>query len=1526
MKNLTKSNYKRTVVKSLTKEMSKINIKNWSNSALKISAYFVLIFSIFFFINSPMIASAEGRWKGDGNGGCYWDPVDTGPDQCDPNNTGGTGGNPSGWRQDIQYSINDSGSPVVYYYNVKQNGNKIFNWNVTVNFNGPDTMHVRTIGAYDDTAGSSPTVAHHFGVPPSGKVDYRSVPDSGSFSFSYDTRYRTCGRVQIDGSFIDELDGNDSQLFFAIVVDYGDDCVPEVVNHPPVLTLVGSSPVTVFQNSSYVDQGATAQDQEDGNITDNIVKTGSVNTSVLGTYTLTYNVSDSKGLSAIPVTRIVNVIQAPINHVPVLTLVGANPITVYQGANYVDAGATAQDQEDGNITNKIVVSGLVSTSTIGSYTLTYNVSDSQGLPATPITRTVNVVAVPQNNPPVLTLLGANPEIIYVGTNYVDSGATASDIEDGNITGRIASTTNVNTSVVGSYYVTYNVSDSQGLSATPVTRNVNVIEKPISTVVVTKIVCNNEFDLPNWGDGSGPDIGVNTAKSFLSNHPNCKAEPQWKFQWALNEVNPGNNILTEAPAPWKTFGPTDSFGNATTTIPATLKPDSNHPDKVWFREVQKEGFITFVGVDSKSTVSAEIYCNEDHRNYDNYDYVLDPVADKTYYCIAFNAYKVLPQNLPPIITLIGANPIDIYVGDMFVDPGATAQDPEEGNITSRIVVSGTVDTSTVGSYTLTYNVADSQGLSAVPVSRTINVLYRDTPKGKITFCTILADNQNAIATSSYGLPSGVITLNLATSTNISSTTIQSANLNIGSFSPDRKIILNQNDADCVTYSNLEYGNYFYSQAVVTGTLLNIPKYNDGYNQPINNVFDFYAYSPELFNTNPADDSSRNLNSDGMVVLDSLHNDLTVVLYDTYNPAPQCVLPQINSLLTASVTVNNTFTYTLTASSSTDILNVATTTLPTGLSFATSTGIISGTPTQTGTFNITMTASNQCGVDTQVLVLTVLPVITSPSANLNITKTADKSTANVGDTITYTVLVTNNGSSTATNVNVLEAFPSQLTFVSYSVTSGSYSTSTNIWDIGTLSNGSTTTMTLVGTVNAGTAGQNISNTVSVSASENDPDNSNNTSTVGTTINNPGCTSNCGGGGGAIAETNLQVTKVVDRSTANVGDNLVYTITAKNNGPYGATNVKVTESFPAFLNFVSATTTSGTYDQSTGIWSIGDLPNASTTVLTIVGTINNNASGQTVTNTTVITGSQSDPDSTNNTSSVSTTVNSTGCTSNCGGGGGGGGNGPIVGSYGGGNGPIVSQPAPTPAPTTCYYLYDYLRKDFINNPVEVKKLQVFLRDLEGFSNLQITGVYDDQTISALNAFQNRYKDDILTPWGHTAPTGYTYILTKKKVNEIYCKMAFPVTSQQQQEIDNFRNFLNSLKNAGVVVPSQIENLNNGTSTNIDNIVGTIIDNTGNTQENEENVILVGTSTERRSFGDFTASVFLAGRDFANRIYDFISWPFRYFGEKAEQCTRGIKLLGWLNILYTLIIFVLIYLWYREYKNNRVIEDINKEIDLNK
>jgi hypothetical protein len=90
-----------------------------------------------------------------------------------------------------------------------------------------------------------------------------------------------------------------------------------------------------------------------------------------------------------------------------------------------------------------------------------------------ITNDDNVVVI-DNTPPVITRLGSNPVTVYIGTVYVDAGATAWDDVDHDITSSIVTVNPVNTSAVHTYIVTYNVNDSSHNAAVQVTRTVNVV--------------------------------------------------------------------------------------------------------------------------------------------------------------------------------------------------------------------------------------------------------------------------------------------------------------------------------------------------------------------------------------------------------------------------------------------------------------------------------------------------------------------------------------------------------------------------------------------------------------------------------------------------------------------------------------------------------------------------------------------------------------------------------------------------------------------------------------------------------------------------------------------------------------------------------------------------------------------------------------------------------------------------------------------------------------------------------------------
>ena len=391
----------------------------------------------------------------------------------------------------------------------------------------------------------------------------------------------------------------------------------------PVITLVGDAQITVEVGSTYTDLGATASDNYDGDITTDIVTVNNVDTSVIGSYTVTYNVTDSSGNAASEVTRTVSVTDTT---APVITLVGDAQITVEVGSTYTDLGATASDNYDGDITADIVTVNNVDTSVIGSYTVTYNVTDSSGNAASEVTRTVSVT---DTTAPVITLVGDAEITVEVGSTYTDLGATASDNYDGDITADIVTVNNVDTSVIGSYTVTYNVTDSSGNAATEVTRTVSVTD---TTAPVITLVGDAEITVEVGSTYT--DLGATASDNYDGD--------------ITTDIVTVNNVDTSVIGSYTvTYNVSDDAGNAASEVTRTVN-----------------------------------------------------VTDTT----------------APVITLVGDAEITVEVGSTYTDLGATASDNYDGDITTDIVTVNNVDTSVIGSYTVTYNVTDRCGNAASEVTR------------------------------------------------------------------------------------------------------------------------------------------------------------------------------------------------------------------------------------------------------------------------------------------------------------------------------------------------------------------------------------------------------------------------------------------------------------------------------------------------------------------------------------------------------------------------------------------------------------------------------------------------------------------------------------------------------------------------------------------------------------------------------------------------------------------------------------------
>ncbi|MEZ4913621.1 MAG: SdrD B-like domain-containing protein [Chitinophagales bacterium] len=203
------------------------------------------------------------------------------------------------------------------------------------------------------------------------------------------------------------------------------------------------------------------------------------------------------------------------------------------------------------------------------------------------------------------------------------------------------------------------------------------------------------------------------------------------------------------------------------------------------------------------------------------------------------------------------------------------------------------------------------------------------------------------------------------------------------------------------------------------------------------------------------------------------------------------------------------------------------------------------------------------------------ITGKLIDLELTKTANVTSVNVGDTFTYTITLSNEGPSDATGVTVLEDLPSQVEYVSSSATLGAYNENTSTWTVGDLAaDGSATLSILVKVVQSGTF-RNVSQV----SGANEPD-------IDSTPNNDnGDQSEDDEDGVDVVgeQIDLELQKTASVTTVGVGENFVYTITLSNEGPSDATGVTVRDNLPAQVAYVSS---DGNYNATTGIWTVGSI----------------------------------------------------------------------------------------------------------------------------------------------------------------------------------------------------------------------------------------------------------------------------------------------------------------------------------------------------
>ncbi|MET1259864.1 gliding motility-associated C-terminal domain-containing protein [Flagellimonas sp. DF-77] len=236
-----------------------------------------------------------------------------------------------------------------------------------------------------------------------------------------------------------------------------------------------------------------------------------------------------------------------------------------------------------------------------------------------------------------------------------------------------------------------------------------------------------------------------------------------------------------------------------------------------------------------------------------------------------------------------------------------------------------------------------------------------------------------------------------------------------------------------------------------------------------------------------------------------------------------------------------------------------------------------------------------------------------ADVALTKTVDRSTPFVGETVEFTIELTNDGPSTASGIEVSDFLPSGYTYVSNTATAGNYDSNSGLWRLnGTLAVGTTETLKIQAIVNP--SGDYVNSAEIVASDTMDADASPNNGVTTEDDYDEVATV-------PVPLADLSLNKSVNDEFPDVSDTIVFTLELQNAGPSEATGILVEDLLPSGYAYISDDG-GGSYDPATGLWNVASLAADSEIELNI--TVGINTSGSYLNQAAVIAVNEDDPDS--------------------------------------------------------------------------------------------------------------------------------------------------------------------------------------------------------------------------------------------------------------------------------------------------------------
>ncbi|UKS55696.1 immunoglobulin-like domain-containing protein [Exiguobacterium acetylicum] len=389
---------------------------------------------------------------------------------------------------------------------------------------------------------------------------------------------------------------------------------------------------------------------------------------------------------------------------------GATNTTVYLGASFNTlAGVTAKDNIDGNITKKIKVSGSVNVKKTGTYKLTYTVSDKAKNKRV-VTRAVKVKKDTVNP----SISGATNKTIYIGSSFNNlTGIVAKDNADGVITKNIKVSGKVNTKKTGTYKLIYTVLD-KAKNKTTVTRTI-IVKKDTTKPVISgasnkKIYVNSSFNALTGIIAKDNVDGNITQNIKVSGKVNTKKTGIYKLTYTVSDKAKNKTVVTR-----------------TITIIDNIKPIISGAKDVQINFGDKFNALTGVSASDNNdgNITSSIRITGSVNVNKAGTYVLTyKVSDKSGNVTSIKRKVTVIDKILPVFS--GIKDIQINFGQEF-NPltGISASDNSDGDITSTIQVSGSVDVNKAGTYSLTYSVTDQSG-NIVSTTRTVIVIDNIKP--------------------------------------------------------------------------------------------------------------------------------------------------------------------------------------------------------------------------------------------------------------------------------------------------------------------------------------------------------------------------------------------------------------------------------------------------------------------------------------------------------------------------------------------------------------------------------------------------------------------------------------------------------------------------------------------------------------------------------------------------------------------------------------------------------------------------------